>query len=120
MSWNLLYAILNRMEWFSTFRMRAGKSKIVEIAGLSGAVFGTWIASGALSQLVQITICCPQSLFASWPSSEELGQMFFGIILIMISIFLLANERKGTQKRVGKSDDESAKLKFGSDCLELA
>jgi len=95
MSWNLLYAILNRMEWFSTFRMRAGKSKIVEIAGLSGAVFGTWIASGALSQLVQITICCPQSLFASWPSSEELGQMFFGIILIVISIFLLANERKG-------------------------
>jgi hypothetical protein len=75
--------------------MPVDRSKIVMIAGLGGAVFGTWIASGALSQLVQITICCPQSLFASWPSSQELGQIFFGIILIVISIFFLANERKG-------------------------
>jgi hypothetical protein len=70
-------------------------SKIIEIAGLTGAVIGTLIASGALSQLVQITVCCPQSFFASWPSPQELGQLFFGIILIMVSVFFLARERMG-------------------------
>jgi len=70
-------------------------SRIVEIVSLLGAVIGTLIASGALSQLVQITICCPQSFFASWPSPQDIGQLFFGIILIMVSVFFLARERMG-------------------------
>jgi len=70
-------------------------SRIVEIVSLLGAVIGTLIASGALSQLVQITICCPQSFFASWPSPQDIGQLFFGIILIVVSVFFLARERMG-------------------------
>ncbi|TMI61198.1 hypothetical protein E6H12_08190 [Candidatus Bathyarchaeota archaeon] len=80
-------------------------SRIVEIVSLLGAVIGTLIASGALSQLVQITICCPQSFFASWPSPQDIGQLFFGIILIVVSVFFLARERMGRR---------------GSDSLKLA
>ena len=80
-------------------------SRIVEIVSLTGAVIGTLIASGALSQLVQITICCPQSFSASWPSPQEIGQISLGIILIVISIFFLARERMSRRE---------------SDSLELA
>jgi len=80
-------------------------SRIVEIVSLLGAEIGTLIASGALSQLVQITICCPQSFFASWPSPQDIGQLFFGIILIVVSVFFLARERMDRR---------------GSDSLKLA
>jgi len=80
-------------------------SRIVEIVSLLGAVIGTLIASGALSQLVQITICCPQSFFASSPSPQDIGQLFFGIILIVVSVFFLAREGMGRR---------------GSDSLKLA
>jgi len=79
----------------STLSLLIDMSRIVEIVSLLGALIGTLIASGALSQLVQITICCPQSFFASWPSPQDIGQLFFGIILIVVSVFFLARERMG-------------------------
>lgn len=89
----------------STLSLLVDVPKIVEMVSLTGAVIGTLIASGVFSQLVQITICCPQSFFASWPSPQEIGQIFLGIILIVISIFFLARERMSRRE---------------SDSLELA